>query len=121
MNRHLSLQEQETIIVFNGCDKEAAIFTYDRSWQRRLEGKLGLKPIMDNGFGGKEYEISKKRIRPPLAPRKMSAEAKKKLQQRARKMHQNGIFKPKTLIPTTKSAAIKNNIGYKRGGKQNTK
>jgi hypothetical protein len=23
---------------------------------------------MDNGFGGKEYEIEKKRIRPPRAP-----------------------------------------------------
>jgi hypothetical protein len=32
-----------------------------------MEKKLGLKPVMDNGFGGKEYEIEKKRIRPPRA------------------------------------------------------
>jgi hypothetical protein len=39
-----------------------------KTWQRHLEKKLGLKPVMDNGFGGKEYKIEKKRIRPPRAP-----------------------------------------------------
>jgi hypothetical protein len=26
----------------------------EKTWQRHLEKKLGLKPVMDNGFGGKE-------------------------------------------------------------------
>ncbi len=112
--------EKETIITWNEYEKKAEIFTYSKRWQQHLEKRFGLKPIMDNGYGGKEYELPKSRIRLPLVPKTLSAEAKKKLQQRARKMHQNGFFRSKTLIPTTKSATIKNNIGYKRGGKQNT-
>ena len=57
--------ERETIIRFDEEDDEATIFTYLKSWQNHLEKKLGLKPIMDNGFGGKEYKIDKSRIRPP--------------------------------------------------------
>ena len=44
----------------------------------------GLKPTMDNGFGGKEYEIDKKRIRPPRAPIKLSADTRAKLATRLR-------------------------------------
>lgn len=71
--------ERETIISFNEADDIADVFTYNKRWQKHLEGKLGLKPVMDNGFGGKSYEAPKVRIRPPKAPRKLSSEAKEKL------------------------------------------
>jgi len=57
MRRGLSNYEQETIINFNKDEAIARIFTYEKTWQQHLEKRLGLKPIMDNGFGGKEYEI----------------------------------------------------------------
>lgn len=74
----LSLYEQETIINFNKGDKLASIFTYEKTWQKHLEKRLGLKPVMDNGHGGREYQIDKKRIPMPRAPRKLSP---KQLQQ----------------------------------------
>ena len=76
MPRKLTNYEQETIINFNKAEDVAYIFTYDKTWQRHLEQRLGLQPVMDNGFGGKEYRIDKKRIPMPRAPRKLSAEAK---------------------------------------------
>jgi len=60
--------EKETIINFNKEEKEASIFTYEKSWQTYLEKKLKLKPILNNGFGAKEYIIDKSMIRMPLAP-----------------------------------------------------
>ena len=66
----LSKYEQETIITFNKEDDVAYIFTYEKTWQRHLEKKLGLKPTMNNGKEGKEYQIDKKRIKMPHAPRK---------------------------------------------------
>ena len=65
----LSANEQETVIVFNKGDDTASVFTYEGTWQRHMETRLGLKPVMDNGFGGKEYQIDKKRIPMPKAPR----------------------------------------------------
>ena len=86
MSRALSAYEQETIINFNKAENIASIFTYEKAWQKQLEGKLGLKPIMDNGFGGKEYELPKNRIKPPRAPRRLSDSAKRKL---AERLHKN--------------------------------
>lgn len=60
------------------------MFTYNKAWQKHLEKKLGLKPTMNNGFGGKEYEVDKKRIRPPRAPVRLSIEARAKLANRLR-------------------------------------
>jgi len=79
MSRNLTGYEKETIINFNEAEDIAYIFTYNKAWQKHLEGKLGLKPTMDNGYGGKEYELPKKRIRPPLAPRKLSEQTRRKL------------------------------------------
>lgn len=73
----LSKYEQETIINFNKEEKLAYIFTYEKTWQKHLEKKLGLKPVMDNGYGGKEYQIDKSRIKMPRAPRKMTEKQKK--------------------------------------------
>ena len=85
MPKRLSAYEQETIILFNKAEDTATIFTYEKTWQKHLEGKLGLKPIMDNGFGGKEYELLKSRIKPPKARRQLSESAKKKLTERLRR------------------------------------
>ena len=76
--RGLSAYEQETIINFNKEESIASIFTYEKTWQKHLEQRLGLKPVMDNGFGGKEYQLNKKLIRPPRAPVKLSAEVRKR-------------------------------------------
>lgn len=81
----LSKFEQETIVNFNQSDDKAFIFTYRRIWQRHLEKRLGLKPVRVNSFGGKDYELSWRFIRLPLAPRQLSAEEKVRLGQRLRK------------------------------------
>jgi len=78
----LSLEERETIINFDEGPGPAHIFTYNKSWQRHLEGRLGLKPTRTNGYGGREYQIDKKRIRPPRAPVKMSAATRAKMAER---------------------------------------
>lgn len=98
--RKLSSYEKETIINFNEAEPTAYIFTYNKSWQKHLEGKLGLKPTLDNGFGGKGYEIDKKRIKPPRAKRKLSAETKTKL---AEHLHQSHILSPKNATVLAKS------------------
>jgi len=82
MPYRLTKYERETIIIFNEADEMASIYTHSRSWQRHLEKKFGLKPTMDNGYGGKEYEIDKKQIKPPRAPRNLSPEDKAKIAQR---------------------------------------
>jgi hypothetical protein len=56
MQRRLSNYEQETIINFNKDEAIAHIFICEKTWQRHLGKRLGLKPTMDNGFAGKEYD-----------------------------------------------------------------
>ena len=75
----LTNEEKETIITFDEAGPEAIIFTYSRTWQTHLENKLGLKPIRDNGCGGREYQVDKKRLRPPRALVKLSAERRAKM------------------------------------------
>ena len=81
----LSREEQETIITFDETTADTVIFTYNRTWQQHLEKRLGLKPTMNNGFGGKEYQIPKSRIKPPRAPKKLSTAQRQKLATRLRK------------------------------------
>ena len=69
----ITRREKETIIVFNEADEEASIFTYNAEWQDRLQNVLEIAPIMENGKGGKEYLISKDRIRMPLRRKSDSA------------------------------------------------
>lgn len=57
--------ERETIINFNEAEAIAWVFTYSKKWQSHFENKLGIKPVSENSFGGKEYTIDKSRIRPP--------------------------------------------------------
>lgn len=81
----LSNEDKETVIRFDETPGKAVIFTYNKTWQSHLEKKLGLKCIFDNGHGGKEYEIDKKRIPMPRAPKKLSPEQRKKLSERLTK------------------------------------
>ena len=99
MARTLTSYEQETIISFNKEEKIAYIFTYEKTWQQHLEKKLGLKPLYDNDFGGREYEIDKKRVQPPRVPRKLSDSAKKKL---AERLHINRVLSAQKLVPVGK-------------------
>jgi hypothetical protein len=108
MRRGLSNYEQETIINFNKAEDVAHIFTYEKNWQQHLEKRLGLKPTLDNGFGGKEYEIDKKRIRPPRAPMRLSAEARVKL---AHRLRQSRDFTSQNTKLQAKSEAKKQNEG----------
>jgi hypothetical protein len=71
----ISVCEQEAIINFNKAEDIATIFTYEKTWQKQLESRLGLKPVMDNGFDRKAYELPKKRIKPPRVPRPPSNSA----------------------------------------------
>jgi hypothetical protein len=64
-----------------------------------LEGKLGLRPVMDNGFGGKEYILSKSRMKPPRAPRKLTGFAEKKL---AERLHRKHVLSAENLVPVGK-------------------
>jgi len=94
--RHLSSYEQETIINFNKGEDIAYIFTYEKTWQKHLEKKLGLKPTMDNGFGGREYEIDKKRIKPPRVPVRLSEKAKKERAKRLVAASRNALLSART-------------------------
>jgi len=105
----LSQYERETIINFNEGEQMASIFTYNKAWQRHLEKRLGLKPVFDNGYGAREYEIPKSRVRPPRAP--LSPEARAKMSEKMRKLHRNGRFRSKTLTGVRKSARQKGNAG----------
>jgi hypothetical protein len=77
--RGLSAYEQETIINFNREESIAYIFTYEKTWQRHLERRLGLKPTSNNGHGGKEYQLPKDLIPMPRAKRRYSEQTKKKM------------------------------------------
>ena len=99
MPGRLTNYEQETIINFNKAEDTAYIFTYDKTWHTHLEGKLGLKPVMDNGFGSKEYELPKSRIKPPRVPRRLSNSAKIELTER---LHRNRVLSTQNLVPVGK-------------------
>ncbi len=111
MHTSLSNYERETVITFNEAEDTAHVFTYNKTWQRHCEKKLGLKPTMDNGYGGREYELPKKRIRPPRPPRPsrtLSEEAKAKLATRlakARAASKNQKIGTKTLTVQAKLAS----------------
>ena len=108
----LTNYEQETIINFNKGEDVCYIFTYEKTWQKHLEGKLGLKPTVDNGFGGKEYQIDKRRIKPPRAPKTLSPAARKRLGDRLR---HSARFNAAKQATTVKSGGVIPNMGGKRG------
>ncbi len=87
----LSLTEQETIINWNRGESEASLFTYDKLIQRHMEGKLGLKAIMSNSFGGKEYHFDKSRVRLPQPKKRISEETKRAM---AARLKQGKVKQP---------------------------
>jgi len=72
--RRLTPFERETIIVFNKGEKEASIFTYEKTWQRHLETRFKVIPEFVNSCGGKSYIINKDRI---MKPRPLRSRKKK--------------------------------------------
>jgi len=46
---------------------------------------------MDNGYGGKEYRVPKKRIRMPLVPRRLSVKQRQELGERLKKARQQKL------------------------------
>uniref|UniRef100_A0A6M3J2M6 Uncharacterized protein n=1 Tax=viral metagenome TaxID=1070528 RepID=A0A6M3J2M6_9ZZZZ len=108
--------ERETIICLNESSDPAHIFAYSKTRQKHLEGKLGLKPTMTNGKGGSEYEIDKKRIKPPRVPKKLSADTKAKLVKRLsasrtksnlRSKNNTTVVKSKDETPKTRKSSSK--------------
>ena len=76
--------------------------------KKHLADKLNLKLAMDNGFGGKGYEVPKKMIRPPRAPKKLSDSAKKKL---VEKLRRDRVLSAENLVPVGKLATKNQNKG----------
>lgn len=108
MSEVLTDHDRETIITFNKEDKTAYIFTYEKTWQRHLEKRLGLKPTMNNGFGGKEYQIDKKHIPMPRAPRKPANSTKKRLTER---LQRNRVLRAQNRFPVGKSGIVRKEEG----------
>lgn len=88
--------EKETIICFSEGSRKATIFTYNLKWQKQLGEVLGLKPIMTNHFGGKEYEIDKKRIVLPRKPKTLTAAQRKEIGSR---LHPKKVAKTRPAVP----------------------
>jgi len=78
---NLSLEDRETVISFDESNADAVIYTFNKRWIKRLE-ELGLKPVYKSDEGAREYRIPKSRVPLPRAPRKMSAEQRKKVGER---------------------------------------
>ena len=86
MRNKLTRYERETIITFNEAEDKAIVFTYNRTWQRHIEHKLGISLTEDNSFGGRKYKMPKSYIPKPRKPRKLSPLTKLKLAEVARGM-----------------------------------
>lgn len=88
----LSAYEQETIINFNKDEDIAYIFTYEKTWQKHIEQRFGIKPYESNSFGAKSYKVPKSCIRKPMPhfkrQQKMTPERLQKLKE-GRERHKN--------------------------------
>ena len=93
--------ELETIIRFDQDSPMASVYTHEKTWQNYIEKVMGIKPV--NVWGAaREYEIPKKFIRMPNAPRIASPKQREVLA-RARKVARasnNGLKGLKPSIPT---------------------
>ena len=111
----LAREERETIITFDETPAPAVIFTHNTSWQHHLEKRLGIKPSMTNGSGGRQYLVPKSRIKPPRAPRQISAATRERLRQqgKARPQKSPGAARKSTVQPKSqgKTSAKGKTIG----------
>ena len=73
----ITLFERETIINYNDAEDEADLYTHDKSLQRHIEIKLGIKPYFKQGIA-REYKLPKKWLRYPQKPSVKRSEASKK-------------------------------------------
>lgn len=83
----LSAYEQETTINFNKDEPIAHIFTYEKTWQKHIEQKLGIQPSEKNAHGARSYIIPKDRIRMPQPKKnyRLSPEKKREVAARLKK------------------------------------
>lgn len=95
----LTNEERETTITFDETGADACVFTYNKAWQRRIEQKLGIRPKSNNGFGGKEYQVPKARIRLPQPKRIYSPEQRQKMAKRL------AAHRPQKLIISARNTA----------------
>ena len=79
MTNRLTMEEQETIILFNRIDKDAEVFTYEPRLIAKLNRLCKAAPDVfmkcgDNGLGGFTYSVPKKlvNIRAPLPKKKLT-------------------------------------------------
>jgi len=115
----LSNEEKETLISFDETPADAVIFTYNKAWQKQIEQKLGIKPTMNNGYGGKEYHIPKKRIRMPQPARILSPEQREKLAKRlAQHRNQKSIIRSKNTTGLSVSQAKTISEGNSTAGRR---
>ena len=118
----LSPEERETIISFDETTADAVVWTYNKSWQKQIEIKLGIKPTLVNHLGGKEYQVPKKRIRMPLAPRKLSSEQRQKMGERLRETrHQKSPVVSRNNVITMKLKGEKSGEGNQSRKKRQPK
>lgn len=108
MTETLNLYERETIITFNEEEQSAIIFTYNRTWQRHIENKLGIQPIKVLECNGREYVIDKKRIPMPRAPRRLSPEVKARLAERGKKSLEDA--RKKRVLSSTDNKTMLNQV-----------
>jgi len=80
--RNLTAYELETVVNFNKSKDDAVIFTYDKSWIRHIEKRMGIKAFLDNGFGGKSFNVPKKLIRKPSVKRVFTDEQRNAARER---------------------------------------
>lgn len=80
--RNLTAYELETVVNFNKTKDDAVIFTYEKSWQKHIEKRMGIKPFLDNDFGGKSYKVPKKLIRKPSVKRIFTDEQRNAVRER---------------------------------------
>lgn len=68
VRKHVDPEDQETIIVYNKADKQASLFTYQKSLINHMN-KMGAKVEWVNNHGGTSFVFPKNWIRKPLIPR----------------------------------------------------
>jgi hypothetical protein len=84
--------EMETIINYNQEETDADIYTWDKSLQRHIETKLGVKPYEIQG-GARSYKVPKKWIKKPRKPSQIKIDGARK-----RAMAGNFGFKKKAVV-----------------------
>ena len=89
--------EQETIINFNKDEPVAYIFTYENTWMKHIEQRLGIKPYEKNEHGARSYIVPRDRVRMPQ-PKKRVSLSKEKKQEIAARLKKGRLAKQLELV-----------------------